>query len=212
VTTTHRLGIHAAGELKRISKGWFFRADRPGPDWYAHGTTPKTTWLLHACGLSWATIHKQRWLHVPSGTTLHDRPPFEVPWSCFGLVAVLLALRSWWSSPRGLLEQRSPWHGRRPSRRTLQRWLARLATDGLHWHAAMREVVVDRLAPSTLEELFPAGVDPPGTVARFGIHGPEVWKLWNGLEILAKAAPPLSVPWSVLLVEAHRRRMADTHR
>jgi hypothetical protein len=212
VTTTDRLGIHAAGELKRISKGWFYRADRPGPDWYAHGTTPKTTWLLHTCGLSWATIHKQRWLHVLSGTTVHDRPAFEVPWSCFGLVAVLLALRSWWSSPRGLLEQRPPWRGRRPSRRTLQRWLAQLAPDALGWHAAMREVVVDRLAPSTLEELFPAGPDPPGTVARFGIHGPEVWKLWNGLEILMKAAPTLSVPWSVLLVEAHRRRMADTHR
>jgi hypothetical protein len=53
VTTADRLGIHAAGELKRISKGWFYRADRPGPDWYAHGTTPKTTWLLHEYGLSY---------------------------------------------------------------------------------------------------------------------------------------------------------------
>ena len=92
--TTHLLGNHAAGVLKRISRGWFYKADRPGPDWYAHGTTPKTTWLLHAYGLSWARIHKHRWLHVPSGTTVHDRPPFEVPWSRFGLVAVLLALRS----------------------------------------------------------------------------------------------------------------------
>jgi len=200
VTTTHRLGLHAEGVLTRSPKGWQFAAERPGPDWHAHGTTPKTTWLLHELGLSWATIHKQRWLHVPSGTTVHDRPPFEVPWSCFGLVAVLLALRSWWSSSQGLLERRRLWRGRQPSRRALQRWLARLAGDGLHWHAAMREVVVDRLAPSTLEELFPAGLDPPGTVARFGIHGPEVWKLWSGLEILVKAAPALSVPWSVLLL------------
>jgi len=212
VTTTHRLGLHAEGVLTRSPKGWQFAAERPGPDWHAHGTTPKTTWLLHDLGLSWATIHKQRWLHVPSGTTVHDRPPLEVPWSCFGLVAVLLALRSWWSSPRGLLERRRPWRGRQPSRRTLQRWLTCLADDALAWHAAMREVVVDRLAPSTLEDLFPAGLDPPGTVARFGIHGPEVGKLWNGLEILMKAAPTLNVPWSVLLVEAHRRRMADTHR
>lgn len=92
--TIHRLGNHAAGEATGVPKGWIDQTDRPGPDWHAHGTTPQTTWLLHAYGLSWARIHKQRWLHVPSGTTVHDRPPFEVPWSRFGLVAVLLALRS----------------------------------------------------------------------------------------------------------------------
>jgi hypothetical protein len=45
--------IHVEGELKRISRGWFYTATRPGPDWRAHGTTPKTTWLLHEYGLSY---------------------------------------------------------------------------------------------------------------------------------------------------------------
>ncbi len=212
MTTTHRLGLHAEGELNRSPKGWQYAAERPGPDWHAHGNTPKTMWLLHEFGLSWVIIHKQRWLHVPSGSTVHDRPPFEVPWSSFGLVAVLVALRRWWSSPRGLLEQRRPWRGRWPSRRTLQRWLARLAPDALRWHATLRDVVVDRLAPSTLEDLFPAGPDPPGTVARFGIHGPQAWQLESGLRILDGAAPTLSVPWSTLPVEARRRMMVDDHR
>ena len=204
-TTATSAGLH------RRPGGWFYTADRPGPGWHAHGTTPRRLWLLHDGGVSPVVLHKQRWKHVSTGRTSHDRPPLELPWTPFGLAAVFTVLAAWWRSQGGLWRLSRPWHGQRPHARTLQRWLAHLAARALAWHVAMRDVVVDRLAPSTIEEMFPAGLDPPGTMARFRVTGPQVGQLEAGHRILQKAAPLLSVPWSALVVEARRTMMADTH-
>lgn len=192
-------------ELRREARGWVCRHERPGDGWHAHGYTTKRLVLLDEDRLVVVEVHKQRWREVATGRTRHDRPPRDVSWAHFGLAVVFRATWAWMNSPRGLHDVAWPWGGERPSRRTAQRWMARLLVEGLVWQAAIRAVVCDHLAPRTLDGVFPAGLPPPGTVARWRSSAAEASRLSRGLVLLTKCAPLLSLPWDRLLVEARIR-------
>jgi hypothetical protein len=191
------------------------RGKRPGPQWHGHGYTTKELTLLHEHRLVAVSVHKQRWRDTDRGATVHDRPPRDVSWARYGLAVVLAAAWCWMSGPRGLHHVQWPWslstastEEERPSRRTVQRWMARLLPDALGWQVAIRDVAADHLVPSTLEEMFPTGVSPPGTVARWRRRPAQAEELSRGLVMLNECAPPCSIAWSALLVEARRRFLA----
>lgn len=187
------------------------RGARPGSGWYAHGYTTKRLLVLHGDRLRMLRVHKQRWLELETGRTVHDRPGRDVPWSYYGLAVVFAATWRWMTSPTGLHHVDWPWLDQGPSRRTAQRWLARLLRQALAWQVAMRDVVVERLAPKPLARVFPAGLPPPGTVARWRSSAAQAWQLSRGLVLLSKCAPLLSIPWPRLAVEAHRRFIDADH-
>lgn len=183
-----------------------FRGDRPGPGWHAHGTTEQRVTVLHADRLVDVDLHKQRWLEVATGHTVHDRPHFTVPWSRHGLDVVLVAVAAWLLGGVGLHRADFPWQADRPDRRTVQRWLHRLRPDSLRWHVAIRKALLDRLAPRPLEEILPtAGIPPPGGCARFSSGSVEVWPLRSGLWLAVEGARALDIPVRTLLVEARWR-------
>src|SRR5690606_31533825 len=101
--------------------------DRPGPEWHAHGTTTKLIWLFHADRLHRYRLVKQRWKHVATGRTVHARPAWDLPNSPYGLDVVFVLIALWLLAVTGLHRLDWPWADDRPSRRTVQRWLARLA-------------------------------------------------------------------------------------
>jgi len=203
------IGVVLAGDLRLEERGWVYRGERPGSVWHGHGYTVKRRGLLVSARLVWVEVHKQRWLDTETGRTQHDRPPSDVPWAYYELAVVLTAAWTWLSSPRGLHHVTWPWEDDLPSRRTVQRWLARLLADALVWQAAIRAAVVAHLAPSTLEEKFPTGLPPPGTVTRWRSAAREAGQLSCGLALLQKSASMLSIDPSTLLVEAQRRFMAE---
>lgn len=203
------LAVVLAGDLTLEAGGWVYRGERPGPGWYGHGYTTKRLAVLVALRLVWVEVHKQRWRDTTTGQTRHDRPPNDIPWAYYELAVVLTTVWTWMSSPRGLHHVTWPWEDDLPSRRTVQRWLARLLADALAWQAAIRAACVAHLAPSTLEEKFPTGLPPPGTVTRWRSAAAKAGQLTRGLALLHECASTLSIPPSTLLVEAQRRFMAE---
>lgn len=176
-----------------------------------HGTTPKTLQVLHGVELVPMVVHKQRWRHR-DGHTVHDRPPRDVSWSRYGLLAVFTAVWTWLDAACGLHHVAWPWGEERPSRRSVQRWLARLLPDALRWQQALREVVVDHLVPRPLEEKYPTGLPPPGGVARWkGGSADAVRQLGRGL-ILQITSPVPTLSRSTLLVQARQRFSTERHR
>lgn len=157
-------------------------------------------------------MHKQRWLHVASGRTTHDRPDWVLPWSAFDIVAVFAAAWAWARSSKGLLQVAWPWPSLRPSPRTVQRWWAHLQAEGLAWQVAIREVLAEQLAPRPLKEMFPAGLPPPGGVARHRREAAKARQLINGLTLLNQGARQLSTSHAALLSQARRRLQAARHR
>ena len=182
------------------------RHQRPGPEWHAHGTTPKWLWVFDDDRLRRVLLLKQRWRHV-SGVTRHDRPVWDVPGSPFGLDVMFVVLGAWLLDVVGLHRLEWPWAQDRPARRTAQRWLVRLAPDAEAWLVAIRTAAIDLVAPRPLEEILPArGIPPPGGRARRS-HGPApvVGQLQSGAWLLKEAARSLSISVRSLLVEARRR-------
>ncbi len=203
--------IVSSSQLRLEARGWVFRAARPGADWVGHGYTVKTLTVLHGGVLHEVPVHKQRW-RGPGGVTVHDRPPRDVAWSRYGLLTLLTAVWTWLDADHGLHHLAWPWGQERPSRRTAQRWLARLLPDALAWQQAIRDVVVDHLAPRPLEEKYPTGLPPPGGLARWREEAADaVGQLGRGLALLM-TAPLNSIPRSTLLVEARQRFLAGRHR
>lgn len=199
-------------QLVREERGWVFRGRRPVGEWHRHGYTSKHLAVLIGAELVWVEVHKQRWLDTTAGRTCHDRPPSDVPWAHYELAVVLAAVWTWMSSPRGLHHVTWPWGDEAPSHRTIQRWLARLLPHALMWQAAIRSAFTAHLAPSTLEEKFPAGLPPPGGVTRWRSAAAQAGQLTRGLALLQKSASMLSISPSTLLVEAQRRLMDESQR
>ncbi len=186
-------------------RGWVFRCQRPGPDWHGHGYTTKTLSILHQGRLVNLEVHKQRWRDTAGGDTVHDRPPRDLCWARYGLVVVFRAIWAWMNAPRGLHHVDWPWEPERPDRRTVQRWLARLLTEALAWQVAIRDVVVDHLAPRPLKEWYPTGLPPPGGLVRWARETVQAGQLSNGLSLLENSAPLMNISRTQLLVEARRR-------
>lgn len=187
-----------------------FRAERPGPGWHAHGTTSKRVVLFRDGDLISLRVEKQRWLHVATGKTRHDRPFWDQPRSPYGVDLVVLTLAAWLLGARGLLHAAWPWADQeRPARRTVQRWARHLAPHADAWLQATRG------APnvaSRLEENLPAGIPPPG--GRRALHQRNV--LWAGklrdvIWTHERAAHLLGIPMSTFLGVTRWRWPTNSH-
>ena len=141
-----------------------WEGERPGQGWHAHGWTSKGLWVVDADRLVWLKLRKRRWLHVATGTTCHSRPDWDVPNSPYGLDVAFYVLGVWLLAVHGLHHVAWPWsaqHAERPSRRTAQRMLQRIAPDADRWLTGLRLALIDLVAPRPLEEILPAGGIPP---------------------------------------------------
>lgn len=189
-----------------------FSDARPGPGWHRHGTTDKTLWILRAGRPTPIVLQKQRWLHVASGTTRHDRPVWDSPRSRYGLDLVIATLGAWLLATAGLHAVDWPWDDPRPARRTAQRWAAALGPLAEDWLQASRKRILDYVAPRPLEELLPAGGIPPPRGARSRCQGGVAMtsKLRDVIWLHENVARALSISIRQLLVVA-RWRWANNH-
>jgi len=182
---------------------------RPGPEWHAHGATSKLVWVLASLSpprLTRVRLLKQRWRHRQTGRTRHDRPAWDLAGSQYGLDVVFFVLGCWLLAATGLHATDWPWPDERPARRSVQRWLRRLAADADTWLQAIRLATIELAAPRPLEEILPTGGIPPpeGRTRCHRVHAPAC-KLRGVAWILESAAQALSISIRSLLVAAQRR-------
>lgn len=190
----------------------FCRGTRPGPGWHRHGTTTRWLWVFDGGQLSRIQLRKQRWLDPTTGLTGHSRPAWEEPWAAFGLGAVMAVLHAWLFATRGLHSVPWPWPTERPSRRTVQRWRARLRRRGRAWLVAIRRAAIDLLSPRPLDEIVPVGgIPPPRQGARRQNSVPQQdGHLAQGIWILTKVAQQQSIEIRTVLAEAKARWPGST--
>lgn len=182
---------------------------RPGPEWHAHGVTGKRVWVLVGLSpprLTQMQLLKQRWRHRETGRTRHDRPAWDVPGSPYGLDVVFCVVGCWLLASTGLHATPWPWPDERPARRTVQRWLGRLAEDADTWLQAVRLALIELAAPRPLEEFLPTGGIPPpeGRTRCHRVHAPAC-KLRGVAWLLESAAQAPCISIRSLLVAAQRR-------
>lgn len=179
---------------------------RPGDRFHAHGTTDKRICVLDHDRLVWVVLRKQRWLDPDTRQTCHCRPIWDVPGSPYGLDVQVFLLGRWLVSALGLLRVDWPWADARPSRRSVQRWAARLAPDATAWLQAAREALIERLAPEPLESNLPTGgIPPPEGRTRCSRLSAPACQLRGVTWLLSTAARVTRIPLRCLLEEAHRR-------
>lgn len=189
-------------------------AARPGPDWHAHGSFAARAADLRRGRLRSVVVVKPRWRHRESGATCHSRPPDDLGLRYSGLV-VALELWAWLDAGLGLHRYISifPDLEERPSRRTVQRWIARFRPSALDLQQHLREALIDLCEPRPVEQIFPGGLSPPASLVRRAWRDPE-WTglLHRALAMLLGGAIALDAPVSSLLAEARRRLDTDCNR
>jgi hypothetical protein len=193
--------------ISTVSLVTTYRAARPGPGWHAHGTTAKTVRIWEDSRTIHIRVLKQRWLHVETGRTRHDRPPWDLLWARSGVDVVFLVLGAWLLGPHGVHRAETPIDPP-PVPRTAQRWLDRIRRQAASWHQAIRLALIDLLSPRPLEEIVPVGgIPPPGR--RWRTPKSEtvnaVSQLQHGLWLTTRGAEVLPIPVRTLLVEAMAR-------
>ena len=104
-----------------------FVAPRPGPEWHAHGTTPRRLTTIVGAELRRIVLLKPRWRHRETGETCHSRPPDDVAAVRACTLVVVLKLWSWNSSAEGVHRRREvlPALDEIAVPRTVQRWMRR---------------------------------------------------------------------------------------
>jgi hypothetical protein len=184
------------------------RGERPGPGWHAHGITAKLLIVVNDGALLTLRLAKQRWLHVDTGTTTHDRPVWDRPRARYALDVVVVALATWLFSDHGLHNTDWPWNDDRPSTRTVQRRRRALRPHAESWLQHSRLRFLDYVAPRTLEDLLPAGGIPPPEGVRKQAPVKRVAnasKLRDVLGMHRSLAQGLCIPFRKLLVVARWR-------
>jgi len=193
--------------LGRGDGAWQYNGERPDGGWHAHGYFSCDLLFIEGQAVVRRRVYKRRWREVATGRTIHSRPPDALPHYRVStvLVIVLLARFLMLAVPEvDALELEDV-----RSERTLQRWRRRAALVALHVQQAVRHALIERCEPRPVEELFEAGLSPPGDVSAAPT---PVTTLQRGLSMALQGARALDLSLATLLAEARRRWTEPTNR
>jgi len=193
-----------AGYVRDDDGTYLWHGDRPDKAWHVHGWTDAHPRVRIGGQLAQITVRKRRWLDPARGATCHSRPPDDLGMR-FDAMLIALELWCWIDGALGLHRYMTPFDDG-PSSRTVQRWMRRALPDALHTQQANRRALVERCEPQPMEDWFPRGLSPPGslTCRRWRDHA-SVWTLWRGLAFLFFGASAFDIPAARLLAEARGR-------
>lgn len=190
------------GYRRQEDGAYYFRGERPGPDWHAAGTFDVHPHVLHMGALVPIVVRKQRWRRRDRSKTCHSRPPDDIGRRYCSLV-VVLSLTAWFHAAVGLHRFDLPFEATRdrPSRRSIQRWWQRARPVALLLQQALLDAALLRSEPRW-EEQVPRGLPPPGR--RWRGHS-EVYQLFNALTAVLVTTRRLQEAAPIILTEARRR-------
>lgn len=211
VASSGLAALRADGYHLRADGSFAYAGARPGPGWHAHGQHTTHPNVLAGGEITPITVHKQRWRLKGTNQTCHSRPPDDLGLRYSALV-VAVALFGWLDAALGLHSHAAlfPDLDEAPSRRTLQRWLARARPHALAFQQHVRQALVDLLEPRSAEDLFPGGLPPPVARRQLWRDPARVGQLHRGLAWLIGASIALVRPTASLLAEARWRAATQT--
>lgn len=160
------------------------------------------------------TIWRRRWRLAGTTTTSQDRCPDEIPQLQATLLVVFLKVLAWLNATVGLhrYDEVHPALEAVGSRRTVQRWVARLCPEADRWQGALRIAVIERFEPRPVERMFPSGLSPPASLRCRRWQKPQaIYSLWTGLSFLVRGSVAMNCSITALLVEAQRRLETRTN-
>jgi hypothetical protein len=182
---------------------WHYPGVRPDPEWHGNGSFGAKHLDLDRARVVVLRVAKPRWRDPATDASVHTPPPGDLGAHYSGLI-VALQLFAWLDSAVGLhrFEALFASLDDRPSRRTVQRWLARLLPRALILQHHAR-VTVFRVVgkPRPLDALFPGGIPPPARPRPWREPG-AVCQLFRGLAMVLGAAMAVSRPAALLVTEA----------
>lgn len=200
VAATGLAGLGLAYE--RLTDGTlYWRGDRPGSDWHAHGLLCTRPCDLHRGNLVDLRVAKQRWKHKQTGQTVHSVPPDDLG-KRYTAIVIAVSLFVWIDAALGLHRHQRPFVDLdRIATRTQQRWLRRARPGALQ--QGLRTVLLDLGHPP--ETLFPRGLPPPDRGRHAWRDPAQVCRLHRGLAMALRAAVGMDRPAAQLLGDARRR-------
>lgn len=177
--------------------------------YHSHGGFLRWLKTLVDGGIERIRLRKPRFLCLTCGKTFSLHPPETIPRKSYCSFLIILFLWSYLTSSEGMHQCLPGEFSEDVSARTVARYLwsaRRVATETQQF---IREVLIQKIEPRPVEELFPGGLDPPESLRRKQSKEPDTaWSLWRALHMLRQGAQAIPIDPRTLLAWANQTSQA----
>jgi len=154
-------------------------------------------------------LRKPRFLCLTCQKTFSQNPPDVLPYKRTSSFLIVLCLWNYLVSPAGIHRCLPGAVSEDISARTVVRHLQSAKAVAAETQQFIREVLIRKMEPRPVEELFPGGLDPPETLRRKRFKEPDTaWTLWRALHMLRQGAEVLCIDPRTLLAWAQQSEHA----
>jgi len=211
-------GPFTSGSVFRIGEVYVYKSEAPEEcprcgtregRYHSHGGFLRWLKTLVDGGIERIRLRKPRFLCLTCGKTFSLHPPETIPRKSYCSFLIILFLWSYLASSEGMHQCLPGEFSEDVSARTVARYLwsaRRVATETQQF---IREVLIQRIEPRPVEELFPGGLDPPESLRRKQSKEPDTaWSLWRALHMLRQGAQAIPIDPRTLLAWANQTSQA----
>lgn len=154
-------------------------------------------------------LRKPRFLCLSCQKTFSLNPPEVIPYKRYCSFLIVLCLWSYLVCSSGIHHCLPGAFSEDISARTMARHLDAAKHVAQETQQYIREVLIRKMEPRPVEELFPGGLDPPESLRRKQSKGPDTaTTLWRALSMLRQGAETLSIDPRTLLAWAKQTSQA----
>ncbi len=151
-------------------------------------------------------IRKPRYMCLMCGHTFSLHPPEGIPYKPTCNLLIVIFLWSYLTSSMGMHNCLPGELSEEVSVRTVTRHLKSAKAIALETQQFIREVLIEKLEPRPVEELFSGGLDPPESLLQRQAKEPKkVSTLWRALYMIHQGAKALSIDPRTLLAWANQK-------
>lgn len=188
----------------------FWSAERPGPGWRRHGTTPRTVRDVRDGAIVEVVVHQQRWFHPTHHLTRTDQAPDLVAWGRFSTLVMFSAImEQLYPEPGCQTADTAACSGYRPAQRTVQRWVRHALDHALALQQGVRNAWF-AIGPRQGRDEIPGGIPPPPPPGARQLL-PGVDPLSVAVSMVLGFAIGTNMAVAPLLAEVRRRLPPITH-
>jgi hypothetical protein len=150
-------------------------------------------------------LRKPRFLCLACGKTFSLNPPEVLPYKRYCSFLIVVFLWSYLASPAGVHHCVPGAFSEDVSARTVGRFIKAAGQRAETTQQFIREVLIRKMEPRPVEDLFPGGLDPPESLRRKQPGEPDTaCTLWRALYLLRQGAQEVPIDPRALLAWANQ--------